>query len=488
MANITVSADGQEQKYALENPTVTLGRGLESDIRLKDIKASRRHCQIVKTSQGYQCLDLSSGNGTYVNGVQIKQQPLNPGDKIQIGSTTITFHDGNGAKAPAPAPAAKAAGSGMTTKAAAPSKTATAQIPVAATRKMTARVDPVRPTTQAVSRAATQPMAKPATGSIPKTGTQGIPKTGTQSVKTGTGAIKKTTHRVPGTQRASATQKFHAEGRKKKGNPVAIIIGLIGAVFLVVVGLILFSGSGDQTEIIKHEIEKLQQSAVTKENVNNFDGAIADYEKILGMIGGSDKWKTKAIEIKGIVKDLQNRKGEVAAAGDQFKKYQERFKTLPEAEAKDFEKELKDFKSRVKDSQLPFLPELDELLLKVGKVLDTAAAINKRMDFQAKRQAINDQFKLGNKRDVHWSDAIRAWKSYIDQKVTDDNKNKAENEVRQINQRAREELDSIRKRAEKMAEENNRPGALDELKKHRGRFELTDSAGQLQKLVETYDK
>src|SRR5687767_13554911 len=98
MASITVSADGVDQKFPLENAAVTLGRGLESDIRLKDIKASRRHCQIVKTPKGYQCLDLSSGNGTYINGVQIKQQMLNPGDKIQIGSTTITFFENEGAR------------------------------------------------------------------------------------------------------------------------------------------------------------------------------------------------------------------------------------------------------------------------------------------------------------------------------------------------------------------------------------------------------
>src|SRR5687767_7224190 len=93
MASLTIVVDGVEQKYPLENAAVTLGRGLESDIRLKDIKASRRHCQIVRTPKGYQCVDLSSGNGTYVNGVQIKAQLLDSGDKITIGSTTIAFDE-----------------------------------------------------------------------------------------------------------------------------------------------------------------------------------------------------------------------------------------------------------------------------------------------------------------------------------------------------------------------------------------------------------
>src|SRR5262252_2066343 len=102
MASLTIVVDGAEQKIPLQAATVTLGRGLESDVRLKDIKASRRHCQIVKTAKGYQCVDLSSGNGTYVNGVQIKQQMLGSGDRITIGSTTIAFEES------APAPKAQA--------------------------------------------------------------------------------------------------------------------------------------------------------------------------------------------------------------------------------------------------------------------------------------------------------------------------------------------------------------------------------------------
>src|SRR5688572_4718496 len=102
MASLTIVVDGVEQRFPLESAAVTLGRGLESDIRLKDIKASRRHCQIVKTPRGYQCVDLSSGNGTYVNGVQIKQQLLDAGDKITIGSTTIAFEETPAAKAPPP--------------------------------------------------------------------------------------------------------------------------------------------------------------------------------------------------------------------------------------------------------------------------------------------------------------------------------------------------------------------------------------------------
>src|ERR1043166_4627318 len=108
MASITIVTEGGEESHPLGAAAVVLGRGLESDVRLKDIKASRRHCQIVKTPQGFQIVDLSSGNGTFVNGVQVRQQLLAPGDKIQIGSTTLTFTEGAATKPPPRPPPASA--------------------------------------------------------------------------------------------------------------------------------------------------------------------------------------------------------------------------------------------------------------------------------------------------------------------------------------------------------------------------------------------
>jgi len=143
MASLTIVVDGVEQKVPLQSATVTLGRGLESDVRLKDIKASRRHCQIVKSPKGYQCVDLSSGNGTYVNGIQIKQQVLSSGDRITIGSTTISFEDAAPAAA-RPAVSAKDPTAKLPivppARPVAP-KIATENVPVAPTSRSTERLE-----------------------------------------------------------------------------------------------------------------------------------------------------------------------------------------------------------------------------------------------------------------------------------------------------------------------------------------------------------
>ena len=101
MASLTIQSDSGEENYSLESPSVTLGRGLECDVRLKDIKSSRRHCQVVRVAQGYKLVDLGSGNGTYINGVLMTgEHQLHHGDSIQIGECVILFKDGSAVKGP----------------------------------------------------------------------------------------------------------------------------------------------------------------------------------------------------------------------------------------------------------------------------------------------------------------------------------------------------------------------------------------------------
>lgn len=69
-----------------------LGRGDAVDIRLEDPFASTRHAQIVRQGDLYVIEDLSSTNGTYLNGDPLGgPQPLHVGDRIRIGDTQLQF-------------------------------------------------------------------------------------------------------------------------------------------------------------------------------------------------------------------------------------------------------------------------------------------------------------------------------------------------------------------------------------------------------------
>jgi pSer/pThr/pTyr-binding forkhead associated (FHA) protein len=474
MASITIASDGVEQKVALEGGSVTLGRGLESDIRLKDIKASRRHCQILKAGAGYQCVDLSSGNGTFINGVQIKQQPLNPGDKIQIGSTTITFHDSPAAAPKAAAPAAK-------TAAAAPAKSGqTAKVAVAVTKKITAKVDVVKPPTAAA------PAAKTGTQAIARQGTQSVPKASS------TAAVKKTTGRVPTSTRsmakASATAKFHKEGAKKKSNPVVLVLVGIGVVFVGVVVAIMMGGSGNETENVQARLDKLRSEAAKFEAEHKTDEAVKKLRAALQMVDGSDRFKSDAMSLKAQIKELEDTKSLMASAQSRFAAFEKKFEAMTPAQAQDLYKEGKLLESDYKNSSLEWLPQLKIILERINKVLDTEAATSRRQDFQVIRNEITDAHKLSRRSEASFSGAIRAWKEYLKGKISDDNKTKADGAVRAVNQLAREELRTIEVRVKKLVEDGKKAEAAEELKKQRPRFELTEVEADFQKLQSEIDK
>jgi len=68
-----------------------IGRLSASDIMVRDTFVSRVHCGISFTNGQFILKDLGSANGTYRNGARIYEGPLNSGDKIQIGNTTLVF-------------------------------------------------------------------------------------------------------------------------------------------------------------------------------------------------------------------------------------------------------------------------------------------------------------------------------------------------------------------------------------------------------------
>jgi pSer/pThr/pTyr-binding forkhead associated (FHA) protein len=461
MASITIACDGTEQKVALETASVTLGRGLESDIRLKDIKASRRHCQIARAGSGFQLLDLSSGNGTFINGVQVKQQMLNPGDKIQIGSTTITFHDGAAAapaKSPAPVKttaAAVAAPAARTSQ----SKVATAQLPVAQTRKMTARVEAVKPSTQSVKKA-----------------TQSIPKTGTA-------AMKKTTQRPGGTSRAmgkaTATQKFHAEARKPKSNPVTVILVGIGVIFLGIVGFIFFGTSGgNKNEILSDKYTKLSDGAAAAASERRYDDAIKLYRDAMKEVEGREQYKGDVATIKATIKELEVTKKSMAEATGRFEAFRKKYDEMKPDQARDLWKEGKDLEAAVKDANFPWFKELVKTIEQINKVIDTDAAIAKRQDFQVIRNENEAKYKLSSK-EPDYSGAIKEWQQYLTQPSAD--KAKTEQVLQSINIKAKGEFVRLKSSAER---KEDKAAAIAEAQKHFQRFEATDVAADFKKLLE----
>jgi hypothetical protein len=60
----------------------TIGRGAECDLVLEEAEMSRQHACIESTGSGIFLRDLGSANGTFVNGVSVRDAVLKPGDQI----------------------------------------------------------------------------------------------------------------------------------------------------------------------------------------------------------------------------------------------------------------------------------------------------------------------------------------------------------------------------------------------------------------------
>lgn len=76
----------------LTKTEVMLGRHSSSDVRLALPDVSRRHCRFIFVDAGWHVIDLSSLNGTFVNGQRVQQVQLKHSDRLRIGGFTFEIH------------------------------------------------------------------------------------------------------------------------------------------------------------------------------------------------------------------------------------------------------------------------------------------------------------------------------------------------------------------------------------------------------------
>lgn len=89
---VIISGDQAGAAYPLKD-TVFMGRADSCTIVLKDAKTSRQHAQIQQHGDEFIIVDLSSSNGTFVNGQRIEEHVLQNNDEIQIGDYILQFQD-----------------------------------------------------------------------------------------------------------------------------------------------------------------------------------------------------------------------------------------------------------------------------------------------------------------------------------------------------------------------------------------------------------
>jgi hypothetical protein len=79
-----VSLDGQAD-IPLDQELVVVGRDRRCDVRIGSFRVSRRHCCLTRNGERVLVRDLGSTNGTRINGRQVGEGVLRPGDELWIG-------------------------------------------------------------------------------------------------------------------------------------------------------------------------------------------------------------------------------------------------------------------------------------------------------------------------------------------------------------------------------------------------------------------
>jgi len=75
---------------AFDGP-VSIGREAGNLVQLDDNEVSRRHAELRPADGAHVIVDLTSSNGTFVNGRRVERAALAPGDQVLVGRTVLSY-------------------------------------------------------------------------------------------------------------------------------------------------------------------------------------------------------------------------------------------------------------------------------------------------------------------------------------------------------------------------------------------------------------
>src|SRR4051812_7559314 len=95
MWKLTIEDDeGKRTPLPLARDEYAIGRGEDNTIRLTERNISRKHAQLRRSGTGWLVSDISSYNGSYVNGIRLASEHiLAHNDIIQVGDYRLEFVD-----------------------------------------------------------------------------------------------------------------------------------------------------------------------------------------------------------------------------------------------------------------------------------------------------------------------------------------------------------------------------------------------------------
>src|SRR5437588_11945071 len=88
---VAINGSKKGMTFPLSADETTIGRESGNVIPLPLPSVSRRHCVVQRSGDEFTIRDLGSANGTFVNGIPVKEQSLSHSDHLRLGSSDLLF-------------------------------------------------------------------------------------------------------------------------------------------------------------------------------------------------------------------------------------------------------------------------------------------------------------------------------------------------------------------------------------------------------------
>jgi pSer/pThr/pTyr-binding forkhead associated (FHA) protein len=106
MAKLVILTQGLNGRaHELNVDRTTIGRVEDNLFQIAESSVSSHHCEVLLRGSDVVIKDLNSTNGTFINGEQITESVLKPGQTLRLGQVELKLETEKAASAPASAPA-----------------------------------------------------------------------------------------------------------------------------------------------------------------------------------------------------------------------------------------------------------------------------------------------------------------------------------------------------------------------------------------------
>jgi pSer/pThr/pTyr-binding forkhead associated (FHA) protein len=106
MAKLVILTQGLNGRaHELNVDRTTIGRVEDNLFQIAESSVSSHHCEVLLRGSDVVIKDLNSTNGTFINGEQITESVLKPGQTLRLGQVELKLETGKPASTPSSAPA-----------------------------------------------------------------------------------------------------------------------------------------------------------------------------------------------------------------------------------------------------------------------------------------------------------------------------------------------------------------------------------------------